>query len=283
MVGVVDVVVGSSGGIDSGSIRIRSRRSSVKGDQRGKGRTRQRDDSWPSGGNRWDNWGSNKHEIEYNDIRALREAVFMLQRLALRHEDFLAALRPELNFVMFARTDVPATVVPSIFNAQKARREDKASKPETIDHPMRSCLLSCMFRELSARIEALMKDPTQQERLVRLGWLGATPIKWHYLKWDASSSRLKPDASREPVSFEQAAAVIASLTTLASTTQVFTRFHPTRPIEAEMKGKNLVFQLQIALLGQQAQQVREHLDLLSGLAVTQLFAAAFRRERGGRS
>ena len=117
MVGVVDVVVGSSGGIDSGSIRIRSRRSSVKGDQRGKGRTRQRDDSWPSGGNRWDNWGSNKHEIEYNDIRALREAVFMLQRLALRHEDFLAALRPELNFVMFARTDVPATVVPSIFNA----------------------------------------------------------------------------------------------------------------------------------------------------------------------
>ena len=44
----------------------------AKGDQRGKGRTRQREDNWSSGGNRWGNWGGNKHEIEYNDIRALQ-------------------------------------------------------------------------------------------------------------------------------------------------------------------------------------------------------------------
>ena len=64
-------------------------------------------------------------------VRDLQNTIFMLQRLLLRHEDFLAALRPELNFVMFARTDVAAAVVPAIYQAQKAWREDKA--PEAGD------------------------------------------------------------------------------------------------------------------------------------------------------
>ena len=148
---------------------------------------------------------------------------------------------------------------------------------------MRSCLLSCMFRELGARIEALTKDADQQNRLVKLGWLGASPIEWRYVKWDPSAGQLKPDTSKNPVSYEKAAAVAASLQHMAHSTGVFTRFHPTRPLEPEMRGKNLVFQIQIALLGPDAAQVRVHLDTLSGLAVTQLLAVAIRRERGGRS
>ena len=128
------------------------------------------------------------------DVRVLQNTIFMLQRLVLRHEDVLAALRPELNFVMFARADVAATVVPAILE-QTVWQEDKAQKPETLDRPMRSCLLSCVFRELGSRVEALMTDNQQQTKLVKMGWTGASPVVWHYLKCDAVAGCLKPDTT----------------------------------------------------------------------------------------
>ena len=70
---------------------------------------------------------------------------------------------------------------------------------------------------------------------------------------------------------------------LASTAGAITRFHPSREMEERMGGKVLTFSLQISILGEAAKSIREHLDLLSGLAATQMIGANMRRERPGRS
>ena len=61
------------------------------------------------------------------------------------------------------------------------------------------------------------------------------------------------------------------------------RFHPSRPLEKSMGGKNLTFTLQMSLFGDASGSIKEHLELLSGLAATQLIGLYLRRERPGRS
>ncbi|CAE7246799.1 unnamed protein product [Symbiodinium sp. CCMP2592] len=102
--------------------------------------------AWDSSG-AWDRSGNGDNKINAalkEEIKELKNSIFQIQRLALRHEDFLGALRPETTYVLFCRIGVPASVVPSLFKAQAAWREMKASDPASLDRPMRVSLLTCL-------------------------------------------------------------------------------------------------------------------------------------------
>ena len=180
--------------------------------------------------------GKHRDELEL-ELKELREHMFQLQRLALRQEDLLAAIRPEMIFVIFARIDVAASIVPSIYKAQAAWRQLKESDPDAVKAPMRVDLLRCLFTELKTRLTKLTQDSQQQQSLVQLGWLKADPVSWHYIRWDQQAKRHKLDATKDPLTYEKVVATVEAILTLVQKVGVVSRFHPSRPVEEEMRGK----------------------------------------------
>ncbi|CAE7939773.1 Pol, partial [Symbiodinium necroappetens] len=260
-----------------------------KGQNRGKG-SQKEDDSWAgwgrskrSFGDSWQQSSWEGHDSQdrrsradlMEEIKELKSSMFQLQRLALRHEDYLGALRPETSYAIFCRIGVPASIVPAVFKAQQAWREQKETDPESLDKPMRVNLLTCVFREFSARLQNFGKQERTQDSMKKLGWISDAPMKWNYLKWDPKAERLKQDTKREGISFEQGVAVVESILVLVQKTGPVTRFHPSRTVEEEMRGSNVTFSMQLALYGEEAHQLRQHMATLTGSSITQLMAMAW--------
>ena len=173
-----------------------------KGQQRGKGPSKEDDDPWASWGKAkrgWESWGASKTSGQgrskgelQEELMQLRDSVFQLQKLTLRHEDYLGGIRPETSFAIFMRMGIPASIVPALFMAQKAWRDQKEADPTKLDKPKRVVLLSCMFREFAARLE---KFPTQTgtiDSMTKLGWIKPETKDWCYLRWDPTSGKASP-------------------------------------------------------------------------------------------
>ena len=266
-----------------------------KGQNRGKGpgQRGQNADPWASWASRpkrtWEKWGGDQDDSSKTkdelamELKELRECMFQMQRLSLRHEDMLSAIKSEIGYVIFMRMGVPASVVPSIFQAQQAWRSQKESHPEQVTKPMRVALLSCLFREFTSRLESLPQQTRTLENLSKLGRVDLEPLKWHYVKWDANSERLKRDESREPITYEEGCAIVAAIHVLVSNTGPVTRFHPNRKVEENMKGSNMAFSVQLAMFGEEVHQLRLHMAKLTGNAITQIMALSWRPERPDRS
>ncbi|CAE7852282.1 unnamed protein product, partial [Symbiodinium necroappetens] len=220
-----------------------------KGQNRGKG-SQKEDDPWAgwgrskrSFGDSWQQSSWEGHDSQdrrsradlMEEIKELKSSMFQLQRLALRHEDYLGALRPETSYAIFCRIGVPASI------------------------------------------------ERTQDSMKKLGWISDAPMKWNYLKWDPKAERLKQDTKREGISFEQGVAVVESILVLVQKTGPVTRFHPSRTVAEEMRGSNVTFSMQLALYGEEAHQLRQHMATLTGSSITQLMAMAWRPERPGRS
>lgn len=243
--------------------------------------------SW--GRSKWDNWGSSgqsetsREKALEEEISSLKQCVFAMQKLALRHEDFLCCLRAEVSWVLFLRVDMRASIVPPLYTMQQEWRKLKEQSPDKLTSIMRVALVKTMFREFGKRLEMLPKQDEQLQLMRKLGWMQADALTWHYVKWDPTAERLVPIQDKPGVTLEQVAAVTASIQQLADSEDAIMRFHPSRPLEKSMGGKNLTFTLQMSLFGDESGSIKEHLELLSGLAATQLIGLNLRRERPGRS
>ena len=166
---------------------------------------------------------------------------------------------------------------------QQEWRKLKEQSPDKLTSTMRVALVKTMFREFGKRLEMLPKQDEQLQLMRKLGWMQADALTWHYVKWDPTAERLVPIQDKPGVTLEQVAAVTASIQQLADSEDAIMRFHPSRPLEKSMGGKNLTFTLQMSLFGDESGSIKEHLELLSGLAATQLIGLNLRRERPGRS
>ena len=253
------------------------------GGSRGQQKRRDREkDNW---GNDWGSWTgkvNNESALEA-EVEKLRECIIAMQRMILRQEDFTACLRAEISWVMFMRLDMRATVVPALFAMQQKWREMKAQTPDLLQGPMRVALVQQLFKELATRLTQFHEQAEQVETLRKLGWYDSDNRTWAYVKWDADSERLVPDATKEAIGFQKLSAILLALQQLAAIPGTIMRFHPSRPMEETMGGKNLTFCLQLCVLGDSAKQVREHLAVLTGLSVTQLVGMGLRPERNTRS
>ena len=106
----------------------------VKGPQHGGGKGRRAKDPWASWVARskrgWEGWQQSGKDSSRDDLDAevknLRECLFLLQKLALRHEDFLAVLRPEMCYGVFMKLNFPPSVVPvDLCCAERLARKGK--------------------------------------------------------------------------------------------------------------------------------------------------------------
>ncbi|CAE7413734.1 unnamed protein product, partial [Symbiodinium microadriaticum] len=264
-----------------------------QGARSGFGKNRAKDSAnWNSGSRGswedpdWNQWGNNLNDSEIKalrkEVKKLKEEMFALQKMTLRHEDFGNCIKSELSWVMFLRLDMKASIVPSLYTMQQKWREMKENTPELLTAPMRVDLVKAMFKEFAARLEALSQQAEQMEILSNLGWLKKDPMAWSYVRWDPENERLKADPDKEPVPHAQVAAIAAAIQLLTAA-DVVTRFHPSREITKQMGGKNLTMSLQTAIHGDAALQIRQHLQTLSGLSATQLLGMSVRQERPGRS
>ena len=233
----------------------------------------------------WSAWDSAKESDQSleEEVKFLRDCVYALQRMVLHTEDFMSCLRSELSWAMFFRLDMKATVVPALFEMQQHWRDLKAQSPETLTGPMRMALVTQLFKELGTRLEKFHEQEELVQTVKNMGWYNLTDRTWYYVKWDADNERLTRDETKDPVGFERLAAIFASIQQLAVVPDTVMRCHPSRPLEETMGGRSVTFALQLCILGDSSKQFREHLKILTRLAVTQLVGTGLRPERPNRS
>ena len=93
--------------------------------------------SW---GDSWNKWQS--HQRDDDDVTAmLRAKIDLLTRLILRHEDSINIWRAECSYVMFVRTGIPGSLVPSLFAAKDEWQRLRKDTPEKVKSPLRCVLL----------------------------------------------------------------------------------------------------------------------------------------------
>ena len=126
-----------------------------------------------------------------------------------------------------------------------------------------------------------MQEETQ-DKLAQVGWFDKAGQNWQYLKWSPSQRKLEVDA-RPPVPRQVAQEVLQDVLKLSLEEGAVSRFYPTRPMQPDLKGEALALLLQFPLRGEAADKLVSHMNLLCGLAVTQLCACQFRPDRGQRS
>ncbi|OLQ02841.1 hypothetical protein AK812_SmicGene14271 [Symbiodinium microadriaticum] len=239
----------------------------------------------------WPSWGKHSQQDSYSmdmeqmaqEIHRLRDNVYQLQRLALRQEDFISCIRAELSWVVFLRLDMKANIVQPLFATQKAWREKKLQDPSSLTNPMRVSLIHCLLQELHARAGQLTEPGDFKDQMVSLKWVKAEPLQWCYIKWNPEKKAHEVDETKEPKDHSRVMAAICSLQTLIKVPGALARFHPTRPIEETMAGRNLTFILQLAVNIQAAHAIRDQLAELMGSSVLQLIGMNTRPDRQGRS
>jgi len=218
------------------------------------------------------------------DVRDLRYAMGLVQRLVLRLEDTSVLARIESSFVFNLKTNVPSSVVPMLFTAAGAWRKIKDEEPQKLDRPMRCSLLVCLFAELRTRMLAVVEQEEQMKEMETMGWVArGPPVVWHFVKWDHEAQRQLVDTGRPPLSQSEVLDLVKTILTLIPHRFALARFHPTRKLTQTMQGSNLVFLLQTGQHGPSAGELRENLRKLCHCSVMHLLAASLKEDRQNRS
>ena len=269
------------------------------GDKGGQGKGRNGNGDRKRGAQPWTNRGGNQGDHRQWDRRGwsdydrsdsdIQHALHSLQKLVLRHEDTINALRLDHSFVIFLRTHGHCSVVQPLNKAQQEWRRLKSSDPSKLTRPMRTTLLLCLFHELNARLENI-KDAAHQDardQLQTMKWLIPTDNMenptWAYLKWNGERQRPEPEHEHSGLPYVQAVATVQAIMKLVAIEGAVVTFHPKRPLTPQMSGETLTCELQVGTRSKEAAALHEYLTLLSNSAATQLIGATIRPERLQRS
>ncbi|CAE7024654.1 unnamed protein product, partial [Symbiodinium sp. CCMP2456] len=226
----------------------------------------------------WEAWdaAAGDHTAAEAEIAKLKACMAQLQRMVLRHEDSINIAKIEVSYVAHFRIDAPNSLVRSIFLAADTWRKARENAPQTINKPLRATLLKCVFMELRTRIAEMSQE--QSQRLESLGWFDPKTQVWSYLKWNAQEKSLERDSSKPGVTTEAVLSIMDDIDKAVPQPYAVTRFHPTRPLAAEMKGESLTFMVQFGQQNDHAEKLCTVVPVLCGLAVTQLIAMAIKPE-----
>ena len=206
-------------------------------------------------------------------IAALESQVRSLTRLALRHEDAIGLLRSEFSFVIHAKVDAPTSVVKTMFAMQQEWRTLKEKDPAKCTGPLRVALLGCLFRELQGRMDKLLQDEQ----------LSKTWIDMEWLRHNQETRRHEPEKMRPGLPVSVLREHIAEVAKNIPAPGALARYHPIRPLTANMAGESLVFLLQTGVGSDAAQSLCLHLKALIGHSITQLCAFTLQADKLQRS
>ena len=158
-------------------------------------------------------WGNQSWNGGGNDeLKALRQMVQQLAKLVLRHEDSVNLWRAESSYVLFVRTGIPSSLVPSLFAAKAEWKPLKDEQPDKVRRPMRNVLFSCLVREMHDRLVKLKGDKARRASMEKLGWLKGD--EFQRLRWDPQSRKHVHDAEGSAISYEDVLTILQALMTV---------------------------------------------------------------------
>ncbi|OLP83545.1 hypothetical protein AK812_SmicGene35684 [Symbiodinium microadriaticum] len=193
----------------------------------------------------------------------------LLSKIVLKHEEQLAALRKDTQFVLFFRQD-DKSILPSLMNVSREWKAKQAAGDQSIQSSQRTVLISCLLRELLARIQRVVATEPGRESLKKAEWLTGSNA-WTYMRWSPKLRKLVADVSKEPLVHDEAVRIISELQK-SMRGEIIHRFQSTINLAKleEQGAQQAIFHLGVSLRGSEATEVYEQFRKLAGLSLTSL-------------
>ncbi|CAE7203301.1 unnamed protein product [Symbiodinium necroappetens] len=197
----------------------------------------------------------------------------LLSKIILKHEEQLAALRKDTQFVLFFRQD-DKSILPSLMNVSREWKAKQAAGDQSIQSSQRTVLISCLLRELLARMQRVVATEEGRDSLRKAEWLTSSNA-WTYMRWSPKHRKLVADETREPMVHDEAVRIITELQKLMKG-EIIHKFQSTVNLAKleEQGAQQAIFHLGVSLRGSEAMEVYEQFRKLTGLSLTCL--AGFR-------
>ena len=237
----------------------------------------------PGKGNWWDSWSKEWEKDQQAQSSGLdRQTTTLLKaltKMALRHEDELSRIRVDCNFMLFIDVEGEHSVLPVL--QKTASNWQEAFSAGTVTTSLRIVLFVGMMQQLQARLQDLLQNQEQMDRLLAVGWLqqGATALTpvWPFYRWDAAT-KSQVVSDQTPLTHDQVLQCVDALLRTACNPLVLLRFRAAKDLE-EPESEVVPFLVSVSLRGQQAQDCYTALTTLSHNGVLKLLGLRLRPER----
>ena len=212
-----------------------------------------------------------------------------LARLTLRHEDMHQIQRLDTAWVLFMKTPVEAgaeggstaRLLMAAAHAWKAKAQAKEGDPGGAVGrlPLRTVLGQTLAHALHEALQSCSEAGEARRQAEANGWLQAN--QWCYQKW-VPDKGLLVDATRTPLSMEQALAAAKCLQEGFGKLSTLNRFHALHPLVEPLPAV-CPFMMDISLREAESNQTYHAMEMLSGCAALQTINVQWRKETLKRS
>ena len=207
------------------------------------------------------------------ETEQLSEAVKLLARMTLRHEDELSQTRIEKEFILTLEVH-GGGILPTLYQVAQAWKESR--EKGTAFSSLRLTMLLALIQEWLDRLERVQEEQALAGAL-QLGICQKEPgqeLEWLYLRWDPEAKKLIRDTQRDPVKRSVFMEWLKELQQGMAASQSLLRFHSTRPLAESYQGETVTFLLTLGYRDPFMDRAHRLLGLMSGLGSTKV--AAFR-------
>ncbi|CAE7939312.1 Pol, partial [Symbiodinium necroappetens] len=193
----------------------------------------------------------------------------LISKLLLKHEEQLAALRKDTQFVLFFRQD-DKSILPSLMNVSREWKAKQAAGDQSIQSSQRTVLINCLLRELLARMQRVVATEPGRESLKKAEWLTSSNA-WTYMRWSPKLRKLVADETKEPLVHDEAVRIITELQK-SMRGEIIHKFQSTINLAKleEQGAQQAIFHLAVSLRGSEATEVYDQFRQLAGLSLTNL-------------
>ncbi|CAE7608009.1 unnamed protein product [Symbiodinium sp. CCMP2592] len=219
---------------------------------------------------------------EQQELLDLRQLCEQLIRLAMRHEDSIKALQLDTSFVLWLRVGLPGGLPESLHQAAETWRTDRDQGLARTS--LRHHLWLHLWKEFQRRLTPALLTAEIQSLMTKLGYL--KDGHWAFLRWEANEEtggRLIPDTEKKSLNMQEVRESVDHIVRLSQDAELITRFCPTRPLAAELKGQSITFLCSIANRSAPSHQLHAALQTLCSNASCQVLGMAIKPERLARS
>ncbi|CAE7837273.1 unnamed protein product [Symbiodinium microadriaticum] len=193
----------------------------------------------------------------------------LISKLLLKHEEQLAALRKDTQFVLFFRQD-DKSILPSLMSVSREWKAKQAAGDQSIQSSQRTVLINCLLRELLARMQRVVATEPGRESLKKAEWLTSSNA-WTYMRWSSKLRKLVADETKEPLVHDEAVRIITELQK-SMCGEIIHKFQSTVNLAKleEQGAQQAIFHLAVSLRGSEATEVYDQFRTLAGLSLTNL-------------
>ena len=200
----------------------------------------------------------------------LNSVVTLLANLSLQQEDALNRLRLDTSFTFHLQQQGPGTILLPLFKAGQEWQQ-KQKKGENVP-PMRIVALGLLLKEVAARVQLMVGDPTAVENAMKHQWLDQQK-RFVYQEWNSATKQVEPSATAKSLKVEEATELINQVAELCLPDLV-TRFcAQRRPKQEPQEGDKAVFLIEVAMRDPRANILHQKLRQLANCAVWNVVGA----------